>query len=88
MNRTLALVAIMVCAGLSSFETAAQIVGRTVSTTVTHPDGSKEVIEPNGRHSFYNPDGSPRGINKTCSNGGGLIVSCTYWGPNSYGRRR
>lgn len=87
MSRRLAFIAIVVCTALPSFEAAGQIVGRTVRTTVTHRDGSKEVIEPNGRHSFFNPDGSPRGINKTCSTSG-LIVSCNYWGPNSYGGRR
>jgi hypothetical protein len=60
-------------------------IGTPSSTTIKHSDGSKEVITPDGRHSFYNFDGSPRGINRTCSNGGGLIVNCHYWGPNSYG---
>ena len=61
------------------------VVGRPTSTTITHPDGSKEVVTPDGKHSFYNFDGSPRGINKTCSSTGMGPVSCSYWGPNSYG---
>ena len=63
------------------------IVGKNTKTTITHSDGSKEIITPDGRHSFYNFDGSPRGINTTCSNTGGnnSIVRCTNWGPNSYG---
>jgi hypothetical protein len=60
------------------------VVGVPSRTTITSPDGSKEVITPDGRHSFYNPNGTPRGMNQTCSNGGGMIVTCTNWGPNSY----
>ena len=62
------------------------VVGRVTSTTTVHPDGSKEVVTPDGKHSFYNANGTPRGINKTCSSSG-LIVNCTNWGPNSYGGR-
>jgi hypothetical protein len=65
----------------------AQAVGKPGPTTITHSDLSKEVITPDGRHTFYNPNGTPQGINKTCSNGGGLIVECHNWGPNSYGGR-
>jgi len=63
------------------------IVGTSQSTTITHPDGSKEVVTEDGKHTFYNFDGSPRGINKTCSSSGmsAASVSCHYWGPNSYG---
>jgi hypothetical protein len=64
------------------------MVGKPSKTTITRPDGSKEVITPDGRHSFYNFDGTPRGINRTCSSGGGLTVSCANWGPNSYGGTR
>lgn len=61
------------------------VIGRPTSTTTTHPDGSKEVVTPDGKHSFYNFDGSPRGINKTCSSTGTGPVRCSYWGTNSYG---
>jgi hypothetical protein len=61
------------------------VVGRPTSTTTTHPDGSKEVVTPDGKHSFYNADGSPRGINRTCSSSGMGPVKCSYWGSNSYG---
>lgn len=63
----------------------AQIVGKESSTTIRHRDASREVITPDGRHSFYNVDGSPRGINRTCSSGPGMNVNCRNWGPNSYG---
>lgn len=68
---------------VSTFSANAQ----NTKTTIHHPDGSKEVITPDGRRSFYNFDGSPRGINRTCSNRGGLIVTCSNWGSNSYGGR-
>jgi hypothetical protein len=60
------------------------IVARPSSTTIQHPDGSKEVVYPNGRHEFYNFDGSPRGINRTVGIYEGNMTT-TYWGPNSYG---
>jgi uncharacterized protein YfaP (DUF2135 family) len=62
------------------------VVGRVTSTTTVRPDGSKEVVTPDGKHSFYNSNGTPQGINRTCSSSG-LIVNCTNWGPNSYGGR-
>jgi hypothetical protein len=63
-------------------------VGRVTSTTTTHPDGSKEVAYPNGRHEFYNANGAPQGINTTSSSGPGSIVNTYRWGPNSYGGPR
>lgn len=65
-------------------------VGKTTKTTTRHWDGSKEVVYPNGRREFYNADGSPRGINRTCSTSRGYLGlpgECTSWGPNSYGGR-
>ena len=35
-------------------------VGTLRSTTVTKRDGSKEVIYPNGKHEFFNPNGIAR----------------------------
>jgi hypothetical protein len=63
------------------------IVGKPGSTIVKKPDGSKEVIYPNGKHEFFNANGTPQGINRTCSSGPGNIVNCHNWGPNSYGGR-
>jgi hypothetical protein len=62
------------------------MMGRPTSTTITHRDFSREVITPDGRHTFYNANGTPRGINTTCSSTG-LLVHCSNWGPNSYGPR-
>jgi hypothetical protein len=64
-----------------------RVVTGTTTTTITHRDFSREVITPDGRHTFSNPNGSPRGINTTCSSSGILGVSCSNWGPNSYGPR-
>ena len=90
MLRTLTVSVLIAAVSSTAFDSAqAQsrvAVGANVSTTITHRDFSREVITPDGRHTFYNANGSPRGINTTCSSSG-LLVSCSNWGPNSYGAR-
>lgn len=90
MRKMFAAATLAVCTSFTYAHAIAQVVYRPMvprSSRVEKRsfDGSREVVYPDGRHEFYEPNGAPRGINRTCSNGGGLIVSCHYWGPNHYG---
>ena len=59
---------------------AAQSVRMTPGATTTkHPDGSKTVVQPDGRTESRDISGRRRGTTRICDNGrtGGSIMTCT-----------
>ena len=68
----------------SPTESVRMAVGKKISSSTIHADGSVEKVYPNGKHELFNSDGTPRGRNKVCSNSGGISVDCHYYGSNTW----
>lgn len=77
----LSIAAILVSGSVGTAEARSiAAVGTIIKTTVRHADGTTTVTYPNGKREVLNPDGSKQGRTRVCSNGrtGGNIVTCYY----------